>query len=243
MTIPLIPEKNLKEGFKKQIQHVENLLESSQLLYDSKKYPSSLSLSILALEEVTKLRLIREHLRKNKGILEKDWKNMKKGGSHKMKLVQPSIQRKKRLEEMDEKKYDAIEEFKKITGSPFDRMTFSEMKKATEKYSMMTKLDKIKQDCFYLDWDGKNWVSAKLNLTKRELDSLSFYSLNSTKWYLNQTILYTKYTTISTDPESESFQKFTNDPLHKKDLEFKKSFMKPKTKTKFSIAYKIIEKY
>mgnify|MGYP000040500184 CR=1 FL=1 len=243
MTPSHIPEKYLKEGFKKQIHHIENLLESSQLLYDSKKYPSSLSLSILALEEITKLRLIREHLRKKEGISEKDWKNMKKGGSHKMKLVQPSMQRKKRLEDMDEQKYDAIEEFKKSTGSPFDRMTFSEMKKATEKYSMMAKLDKIKQACFYLDWDGKNWVSAKLNLTKRELESLTFYSLNSAKWYLNQTILYTKYTTISTDPKSESYQKFTSDPLHKKDLEFKKSFMKPKIKTKFSMAYKIIEKY
>jgi len=55
----LIPTDKLKEGLQKEANHIESLLEASQILYDAKKYSLSLPLSVLALEEVTKLRLIR----------------------------------------------------------------------------------------------------------------------------------------------------------------------------------------
>ena len=226
-----IPEKFLKEGFKKQVQHIENLIESSQLLYDSKKNSSSLSFAILALEEIAKLRLIREHVMENQGISKNGWYEMKKGGSHKMKLTKPSEQRKKLLEEMGEEKYKIIEEFKKNTGNPLVGLSYSEMKKATERYKMMAKFDKIKQGCFYLDWDGKKWTSVKISLSKRELEAITYFALSIVKWYLNQSILLSNHKKISTDPESASYKNYINDPLHKKDLEFRRSFKKPKNKS------------
>ena len=239
----LIPAKNLEEGFQKGIKHIESLLEASQILFDSKKYPSSLSLSILALEEVTKLRMIRNSFLEKKGITNQEWFNLKKGGSHKDKLTRPSEERKKHLHEMGEERFEGARTLKKMIGDPLAVLSYSQMKKGSEGYSIMGKLDKVKQDCFYLDWKNSKWSSASIKLSKNQMEAMAHISLEITKWFLNQTILYSRHPEIELNENSESFQKYLNDPLLKKDQEYKKKFTTNKFVKAITIATKTLENY
>jgi len=239
----LIPAKKLKDGLDKDVRHIASLLEASEILYESKKFSESLPLSILALEEVTKLKTIRDHYIKKMGITNKEWFDLKKGGSHKKKLTQPSEERKKRLHEMGEERFEVARQLKQMIGDPLGNLSYEQMKNASKGYLNMGKLDKIKQDCFYLDWQDSKWVSARIKLSPKQLEALSWVSLEITKWFLNQIMLYSKHPEIELDENSESYKKYASDPLLKKDQEFKKLFGKSKFLTKITIATKTLENY
>jgi len=239
----LIPSEKLKDGLKKEANHIESLLEASQILYYKKKYSLSLPLSVLALEEVTKLRMIRDNYLQNNGITTKEWFDMKKGGSHKVKLTKPSSERKKRLYEMGEPTFEAARKLKTMINDPLKHITYSKMKEFTKDGSPMEKLDKIKQDCFYLDWKNSKWSSARIKLSKNQLQAMAHVSLEITKWFLNQAILYSRHPEIELDENSESFKKYLNDPLLKKDKDFKKKFQSNKFRKELTMATKILENY
>ena len=114
----LIPPEKLKDGFEKQSEQIELLLESSEILLKNEKYSHSLSFSILAHEEVAKLRTIRQHLLQNKGITRKEWIDLTKGGSHKEKLIKHSKDKKKHLEETGHNRFEASEVFKNMINDP-----------------------------------------------------------------------------------------------------------------------------
>jgi len=239
----LIPAKYLKEGFNKEAKHIESLLEDSQILFNAKKYPSSLSLSILAHEEIAKLKTIRDKNFKNEGISKKEWSDLIKGGSHKSKLTKPSEERKKNLEKMGEKQYEIARKFREKTGDPLSYQSYSEAKKGIEGYEIMGNLDKIKQDCFYLNWENSKWSSAKIKLSKQELLSVAHVILEITKWYLNQTVLLSKHEHIDTDETSTSYQNFIKDPRFKKGHEFKKQFQTTKFKKQTKLVLKLLKTY
>jgi len=239
----LISVKYLEDGFNKQNEHIKSLLESSEILFDKKKYSLSLALSVLAHEEVTKLRTIRKHLRDNQGITKKEWIDLTRGGSHKEKLIQPSKDKEKSLHEMGKERFEAARQLKKMIGDPFSSTNYSQMKRDKEDYLIMGKLDTLKQDSFYLNWKNSAWFSINLKLSKKQLQSMAFVNLEITKWFLNQTIWLSKHPEIELNENSESFKKYRDDPLRKKDQEFKKKFLTPKFKKAAIIATKTLESY
>jgi len=82
-----VPLSKLEEGFEKGTAHIQNMIDSSKTLFDSKHYAMSISISILILEELTKFRVILIHLRKKKPISKEEWDALSKGGSHDTKLT------------------------------------------------------------------------------------------------------------------------------------------------------------
>jgi len=242
MTEFLIPPEKMKEGFDKETKHIESLLESSEILFNAKKFSSSLSLSILAHEEIAKLRLIRHHYRNETGITKKEWFDMKKGGSHKKKLMGPSIERKKHLEQMGEARFEAARYIKRLVGDPMADLSYSQMKD-TDDPAIMGKLDDVKQDCFYLDWVNQKWSSISTKISKNQIEAMAHVNLEITKWFLNQTVLLNKHPTIELDPNSDSFKKYANDPLLQKDQIFKKYFFSNKFKKWLLIATKTLDHY
>ena len=239
----LIPIRSLKEGFQKEVKHINSLLEGSEILYKSRKYSESLPLSILAHEEITKLKTIRDHYLQNKGITTKEWFDLKKGGSHREKLTRPSSERKKRLHEMGEGRFEVARKLKQMIGDPLAFTSYSQMKESAKGGTIMGKLDKVKQDCFYLDWENSRWFSASIKLSKRQLQAMAHVSLEITKWFLNQTILYSRHPEIELDENSDSYKKYLSDPFLKKDQEFKKNFFSNKLKKDVLLATQTLEKY
>jgi len=72
---------------------------------------------------------------------------------------------------------------------------------------------------------------------------MAHVSIEITKWFLNQTILFSRHPEIEINPDSESFKKYREDPLLKKDQHFKKKFMKDEFKRELKLAVKTLEKY
>jgi len=239
----LIPADQLEDGFKKQIEHINYLLESSEILFDNKKYSLSLALSVLAHEEVTKLRTIRGHLRKNQGITKKEWSDLTRGGSHKEKLIKPSKDKEKRLQEIGEEGFEVARRLKQMIGDPLSSTKYSQMKREKDDYLIMGKLDILKQDSFYLNWKDSKWFSINLKLTKKQLQAMALVNLEITKWFLNQTIWLSRHPEIELNENSESFKKYRDDPLRKKDQEYKKKMLSPKFKKAATIATKTLESY
>jgi len=72
---------------------------------------------------------------------------------------------------------------------------------------------------------------------------MAHVSIEITKWFLNQTVFLTNHPTIELDPNSDSFKKYANDPLLKKDQEFKKYFKSNKFSKMLLLATQTLEKY
>jgi len=81
-------------------------------------------------------------------------------------------------------------------------------------------LNQLKLACLYMDFKDDTWYSAKLILSKNEIEALAYVTLIMAQFNFNDVQLHNKHREIDVDPESESFKKYVNDPLFKKRVEF-----------------------
>ncbi len=81
-----IPNSKLEEGIELCKKQSKMLLDSSQILYKKRKYVTSIGLSILAKEELTKIRIFRRMQIRNLPIEHELWKIL---NEHRVKLGLP----------------------------------------------------------------------------------------------------------------------------------------------------------
>src|SRR2546422_5681702 len=85
-----ISKKSLIEGFEHQKNQVEGLISTAEESYSAKRYNISIANSILALEEITKLRQIRDSDYLSGEMELSDWQKLIEGrGVHVKKLAKP----------------------------------------------------------------------------------------------------------------------------------------------------------
>jgi len=111
-----IPLSKLEEGFEKGTTHIQNMIDASKTLFDSKHYAMSISISILILEELTKFRVILTHLRKKKQITKEEWDVLSKGGSHDTKLTKLFEDAQDEVIQMGEEHQKRVQELSKKLG-------------------------------------------------------------------------------------------------------------------------------
>ncbi len=175
-----IPTEKISDGYRKCKRHVENLLYSSRILYDAKQYSLSLSLSILAREEIAKLLVIQDHLKNNTAISGMEWnkltKSTKESTAHRFRLTFPLKLMRENIQSFTRDEFQKME-WERIQmgislGMPYEQAMAltSDFEKAFEK------LDQVKQECLYPGWNGR-WNSLSIKLEANEVQGLAYVHL------------------------------------------------------------------
>lgn len=180
----LIPVEKLQQGFDLCRKQMEMLIESSQILYDSKKYPLSIALSILAREESAKLQLIDMYISAGHGISKKQWDYLTRGYVHERKLKDPVKFSVDFAKWQGEKRYKQVQKWGKNHGLGELPADYDDFMKVGEKdYARLLSLNEIKKDCFYLDWRDSSW-KIFLDKSEEDLEALSLVELTGMKYLM-----------------------------------------------------------
>lgn len=223
MTVVLIPQEKLTVGFDTCKDQIITLLSDSRTLYDSRKFASSITLSILAHEEVGKLNIIRIHILGKKDITKKEWDNISKPGSHTFKSTAFYNIALEDLKKMGEEKYNKIIEKAKPLGIIHKPHKYSELLKHESMMKQRFKtLNEIKKACLYVDWKDSEWFSISKIYSEHELSLLANYLLDLVGYELHSELLIYKYPLdfyYEVPPEASLMRK---DPLWQKREEYSK---------------------
>ena len=217
-----ITKKQLQDGFDHQKNQIEDLISMAETAYSAKKYNISTALSILALEEITKLRQIRDSDNFTGEMELSDWQKLSEGpGVHVKKLAKPIEEMLNHRKGKSSEYWDDIQKFVDSTlisggGEKTQRIT------STYDPEAHYALNQLKQDCLYMDFKDGKWYSAKLILSKNELEALAYTTLKMAQFNFNDVQLHNRHREIEVDPDSESYKNYVNDPLFKKRIEFQK---------------------
>lgn len=203
----IIQSSQVDEALNKCKIQIETLLKTSQILFEKRKYEGSIAFSILAIEEHAKIGLLKTHLKSGKPIRENEWKAMKK---HLKKLTIPIKKSVKGVSKMSPEKIKSANLVRKRLG--FTSQFEQKDENASESLRMISILDQLKQDCFYLNVkDGKIFSIAN-NLSDAEQKALAYFLLTLAKVWIyvelwgirNQTVTPQ---TLGSDPYLKKIQK------------------------------------
>lgn len=152
----------LREGMDLCTDMAENLLKDSEILLKKKRYSSSVSLAILAFEEISKASVMELYMRDGKGMPQKIWNELSGGGSHKLKLSALMLQQKAFLKNKPTPEVVShMDEMNEILGFPksLEHKMAQTQTHILEK--ILPRLNIVKQECFYLDFDKEKnlWVN------------------------------------------------------------------------------------
>ena len=175
-----IPKEKTSDGYKKCKRHIENLLYSSQILYDARQYSLSLALSILAREEIAKLLVIQDHLKNNTEISSIEWikltKNTKESTAHKFRLTFPHKLMREHIQSFTRAEFERMEQERRQMGISLGMPYEQAMALTSDFDKAYEKLDNVKQECLYLGWNGK-WNSLSIKLEANEVQGLAYVHL------------------------------------------------------------------
>jgi len=217
----LIPKEKLRQGFKKCREHILSLLSDSKSLYDSDRYLSSIGLSILANEEVGKLNLIRAHIVQNSDIVESEWNEMSKFGSHSFKLTSFYQHSLEDVMKLGKDQYDKTVEEERKRGNKIKFRKFSEVVKHQQILkNRLKKFNEIKKACFYVDWKNSDWFSASSFYSKHELNLIANFLLDFTGYQFFSEILSYKYPSNFFYQVPKEINVMMNDPLWQQREEY-----------------------
>ncbi len=155
----IFPEQ-VKDGFKKCHVVVNRLLKDAELLMKNGRYSSSVSLAILAYEEVSKANDLRLKIKDGKGLTQPQWAKMSFGRiAHDLKLSSMLEKREERLNRLNEGHANFLNFVNDKLGLPSSDLSETKTQTLMLKH-IFPKLNSVKQDCFYLNWDekGKDWT-------------------------------------------------------------------------------------
>lgn len=197
-------------------------MKSSQILYDAKQYEQSFTLSILAREELAKLLVIQNHLKDKTAMSIEEWKELTKGTkestAHKIRLTLTQKISREEIQKLTPEQYEEIQIQRERLGAERSTVGYVEAMSLNETYDRFyEKFDQLKQECFYLGWNG-NFFTLSIRLDPNELQGLAYAHL--------MTIKQNYYTTFSIHihnvitPEIESALK--TDPYFNEYLRIKK---------------------
>ena len=234
----------LKNGFKLQKEHIEALIKKADENYQSKDYTVSIQNSIIALEEITKLRAIRDAYHNVRPMSLEEWNKLTKyRGAHFLKLTQPYKQVTERLKQMDEGRKEILNEFVDRTFADAGGSKREKTEGTEYDFDLIKAFNSLKQACMYLDYKDGKWFSAKTELSKRELEALAYVILNTAKYFLNMTVLHFEVPEVEVDPTSKSYQDYVQNPRHLQHVQFNEMAKTKKYQIKSLLAKSALRKF
>lgn len=212
-----IPQKYIHKGYHRQEKHIQRLLASSQTLYDSEDYSASLVFSIIAFEELSKLRLLQEHLKSGKGIIKKDWNELNQSvGMHTKKESRLYELSRKNLQKMPKERYDKIAQFWKSKG--YDKHpTYEQILSLDGKFEKrLHVLNDVKKLCLYFSWEQNNWHDFSDHFSDLDLEATAFVQLIDAQFFFHSMCglrIHDKIKPLdeifNEDPHAKEYQKFS----------------------------------
>ena len=161
MTDEYISPEQVKKGFKKCHIVVNRLLKDAELLMKNGRYSSSVSLAILAYEEVSKANDLHLKIKDEEGLTQPQWSKMSFGRiAHNLKLSNIIEAREKRLERLNQRQAN----FLNLVSNKIGLSGYADLQASKNETLLLKdifpKLNSVKQDCFYLNWDekGEDWT-------------------------------------------------------------------------------------
>ena len=196
----------LSEGFEGCRLSVEMMLKSSETLLNSNNYSLSIFLSILAMEESTKLELIHKRMMTSDPIKKKEWKSISSyPEAHLNKLVTPVRDEKDSLLSMGKETYEKMKKIGTDSGigelPDFDEIDSSD----NINLSYYKMLNSIKKDCLYLDWNDNHWFSF-FYLPEDKQKAFAKFRLNHTKQIVFNIILRNRLFLLTINQDSKKNQ-------------------------------------
>jgi len=155
-----ISPEQVKEGFKKCHVVVNRLLKDAELLMKNGRYSSSISLAILAYEEVSKANDLRLKITDEEGLTKQQWTRMSFGRiAHDIKLSSMVDRKEERLSQFNEREENFMNFVNDKLGLPSTDLIETRTQTLMMKH-VFPKLNVVKQDCFYLNWNegGSDWT-------------------------------------------------------------------------------------
>ena len=230
MTDEYISPEQVKEGFKKCHIVVNRLLKDAELLMKNGRYSSSVSLAILAYEEVSKAHDFRLKAKEGKGLTQAEWAKISFGRyAHDTKLSGIVEARQKRLERFSQGEAD----FLNMVTHKFGFTGYADLHTARSENLLLQKifpkLNSVKQDCFYLNWDEKGnvWAYFDRRFKEKTKKSIAKFLITTTE----SAMLSSKFTMDLptkpflqyTDEEWDKIQKLKSCDDLKKIIKYKMS--------------------
>lgn len=184
VTDEYISPEQVKEGFKKCHIVVNRLLKDAELLMKNGRYSSSVSLAILAYEEVSKANDFRLKIKNEEGMTQSQWTTMSFGRiAHNLKLSSIVNAREKRLEQLNQGQANFLNQVSKKIGLP-GYVDFQATKNETMLLKdIFPKLNSVKQDCLYLNWDekGKHWTYFDRKFNEKIKKAIAKFLITTTE--------------------------------------------------------------
>src|SRR3989442_15084716 len=107
-----IAKKQLEDGFEHQKGQIEDLISIAEISYSTQRYNISIACSTLAVEEITKLRKIRDSDNLSGEMELSDWQKLIEGpGVHVKKLAKPYEDMQKYQKEKSSEHLDEVQAF------------------------------------------------------------------------------------------------------------------------------------
>ncbi|MDE1813092.1 MAG: AbiV family abortive infection protein [Thaumarchaeota archaeon] len=208
-----IPKEKLHEGFNECQHKVNDLLKSSQILFDATQFNESLALSILATEETTKLSIILDHIKEGAIIESNDWSEITtKRGMHIAKLTKIQKDSKQQIEKMAEGEFENLPRIKK---SNISRTHAIKQLQILE--DMYAKLGEIKNACFYVNWKT-DWSTLSIYFSNvQDRKDLAYYYL-TLGWLDYYSIIFI----LKYDVDISDVKNYASHPYLKQYLKFRK---------------------
>jgi|APSaa5957512535_1039671.scaffolds.fasta_scaffold04523_3 AbiV family abortive infection protein len=181
MSKDVIPHSKLDEGLSSCKIQIKTLLDSCDLLYSKRKYSTSISLSILAYEELSKMQFLIDHYDHNQSISKKEWQKLKQ---HRKKLGYVFGMGMEIISGLPDSSIESVENERGKLGfeknSPRD---YEDGVAVTGVKNLLNNLNIVKQDGFYVDWNFNDfqWDSLFLKFTTNELKSIAYLLLTKSK--------------------------------------------------------------
>lgn len=177
-----IPIAKLQEGFEECYKQIEIPCDSADILYKEKKFSIAVALLVLAREECAKLTLLLFCILENREISKKEWMSYTGGrGVHANKLVGMIKESQKTMTKLGPEKYNQMKDYFNKLKIPKTVRSFEETTSTNHKlFENLKILNNIKQDCFYLDWDKKDW-NVITKRSKIQLKSLVYVLKTTTR--------------------------------------------------------------
>ena len=237
-----IPLPKLEEGIEKGMKHIQEMNESSRILLESGHHSISIAISVLAHEELAKLRDMVVHLRDKKPITWMEWKELSRGGSHGAKLVKLHKDALNDVIQRGEAHHKDVQELHRKIGAniPMDFPTRADMER---QISIFKNLNDVKKECVYLDWKDGDWITFETNTNTDERAALAEVLCIQNLLTFVTVQLEHRHPTVSSDERSSGFKAYQNDPIRMQMIAIEE-YCKTKTVVeKIQTATSVINRY
>ena len=161
----MIPLESVQIGIERSLENTQRLLDDAKLLFENKRYASSLSLGALSLEELGKTILLLNELVQERDVSTTLWKKIFRSADAHI------------------EKFKAPHKYHELLG--FKSVDYSERQKINTIINALCKdFNLRKQRGFYVDWIEGKWWSPTM-LPPSILESWSEDLIDMTEFYLN----------------------------------------------------------